>query len=63
MLVKLKKINMSLISKEDVGEVGGVSFAGKFHFVERLVSRFFQSFNYDYVFLIVVFICHICLFL
>ena len=60
MLVKFKKINISLISKEDVGEVGRVSFAGKsFDSVEGLVSRFFESFNYDYVFPILVFLYHI----
>ena len=57
MLTKLKKINMSLISKEDVGKVGRVSFAGKsFDSIIRLVSRFFKCFKYNYAFLILVFL-------
>ena len=57
MLTKLKKINMSLISKEDVGKAGRVSFAGKsFDSIIGLVSRFFKCFKYNYTFLILVFL-------
>ena len=41
---------MKLISKEDLGYVRRFSFVGKsFDSVVRLVSRFFQCFQYAYV--------------
>ena len=48
---------MKLISKEDLGKVGRVSFADmSFHSVVRLVSKFFQCFKYAYVAHILVFL-------
>ena len=48
---------MRLISKEDLGLVGKVVFAGKlFDSVVRLVYRFFQCFKYAYMVYILVFV-------
>ena len=48
---------MRLISKEDPGYAGRVSFASKcFDSIVKLASRFFQSFKYVYVVLTLVFL-------
>ena len=47
---------MRLISREDLGQVGKVSFVGKsFDSFVRLFSKFFQCFKYAYVVHILVF--------
>ena len=54
---KIQKISMILINKEDIQQVGKVSFAEKsFDSVVKLVSSFFQCLKYAYVVYFVVFL-------
>ena len=61
-----KYSNISLISKEDVGQVARVKFAGKsFGSIARFASKFLQCFKHAYIFFYLGFSlsCLVCLFL